>query len=222
LQTEEIEEKTIVKRQIVSQSCIQVHSKKKTTIAVLRLLLGLTVEEFAVLIGKSVSAVTSLETGRLKLSEETAFEVSRQTGVAMAWLLAGAAKEKPYAIDEGDNSKRSFTKELFESVQAHKMTGGKYARTRNPERRLVGAISVVSDWISVYNAAAGTGKAELAVYLMQRFLSELIERLGKDDDDMIRINQNARIITADGLEWAFVRDNETDSISLEPVGKKAA
>jgi transcriptional regulator with XRE-family HTH domain len=197
-------------------------SKKKTTISVLRLQLGLTVEEFAFLIGKSVSAITSLETGRLRLSEETASEISRQTGVSMAWLLTSSAKEKPYSIDEGDGSKRPYTKELFETIQAHKKFGDRYTQTGKPERRLVGSITVISDWISVYTAAVETRKAELAVYLMQQFLGELVERLGKDDDGMMRINQKARIITADGREWAFARDDESHSISLRLIDKKAA
>jgi transcriptional regulator with XRE-family HTH domain len=59
---------------------------------VLRQILGLTVEEFAKLIGKSLTTVNSLETGRLKLSEETAFRISQETGVEMHWLLKGKSK----------------------------------------------------------------------------------------------------------------------------------
>jgi hypothetical protein len=72
---------------------------------------------------KSVSTVTSLETGRLKLSEETAYDIYRQSGVAMKWLLDSNPKEKPYTIDEVDGSKLPYTKELFERIQAHLKKG---------------------------------------------------------------------------------------------------
>ncbi len=94
-------------------SCIQLQSKKKTPVAVLRTKLGLTVKEFAELIGKSVWSVTSLESGRLKLSEETAHDISKETGVEMKWLMDGNPKEKPYETDPVDGSKHPYAKEVF-------------------------------------------------------------------------------------------------------------
>jgi transcriptional regulator with XRE-family HTH domain len=153
-------------------------SKKKTSVAVLRTELGLTVEEFAKLIEKSVSTVTSLETGRLELSDETASKISGETGVAIEWLAEGNPKEKPYRTDEVDSSRHPYKKDLFEQIQAYKKKGITYPR--KPEQRLVGAIAVVLDWISLHNLAHEAGRSELAVYLMRQFLDGLVERLGKD------------------------------------------
>ena len=194
-------------------------SKKKTPVSVLRAELGLTVEEFAKLIEKSVSTVTSLETGRLELSDETALKISGETGVAMEWLAEGNPKEKPYTTDEVDGSRHPYTKDLFEQIQAHKKKGITYPR--KPEQRLVGAIAVILDWISVHNLAHEAGRSELAVYLIRQFLDGLVERLGKDDAAMMQINKGARIIDASGSEWIFSQSNEEagmKGITLEKVG----
>jgi hypothetical protein len=78
--------------------------------------------------------VTSLETGRLNLSEETAIKISDETGVAMKWLLDGKPKKKTYETDPIDGSKHPYTKEIFERIQAHKKKGITYSS--NPNTRL--------------------------------------------------------------------------------------
>jgi hypothetical protein len=165
---------------------------------------------------KSVSTVTSLETGRLKLSEETAYDIYRQSGVAMKWLLDSNPKEKPYTIDEVDGSKLPYTKELFERIQAHLKRGITY--TTNPARILPRALSIVGDWISVYTAADNAGNHELAYYLMRNFLDQLVERLGKDDKATAQLNEKARLYDADGSEWRLV--HEGDQISFSKVEKQ--
>jgi transcriptional regulator with XRE-family HTH domain len=196
------------------------HSKKKTPLAVLRLELGLTVEEFAQLLKKSVSAITSLETGRLRLSDETAVLISKETGVALGWLLAGSPKEKPYTIDPGDDSRQPYTKELFEKVQAHKATGNRYPR--KPERHLIRAIAVITPWLSAYTKASENGNAELAAYLMQRLQDPMVERLNKDDDAFLRLNEGAHIVAPDGTQWGFAKDANGELMleQLTPVPKK--
>jgi transcriptional regulator with XRE-family HTH domain len=192
-------------------------SKKKTPVAVLRTKLGLTVKEFAELIGKSVWSVTSLETGRLNLSEETAIKISDETGVAMKWLLDGKPKEKPYETDPIDGSKHPYTKEIFERIQAHKKKGITYSS--NPNTRLVRAIAAATPWLSVFNAADEAGRSDLAVYLLHQSLDGLVERLGKDDAAMMKINKGARIVDASGSEWIFSQDGagSMKGITLEKV-----
>jgi transcriptional regulator with XRE-family HTH domain len=190
-------------------------STKKTTVAVLRNEIGLSVEQFAALIGRSVSAVNSLETGRLALGEETAFTIQEQTGVEMTWLLSGKSKEPPYIFDQF-GEEHLYTKEVFELIQAQKATG--IAPKERAPWRLVGAMAIASDWLSVYNHAVKAGRGPLASYLMQRFLDGLVERLGQDNDAFMRLNKKARIITADGSEWSFDQNIETGRITLsKPV-----
>lgn len=186
-------------------------SRQKTTVAVLRQLLGLSVEEFGQLIGKSVSTVTKLENGLLKLSAETAIKISHETGVDVEWLMAEDPKEDPYWTDPAWDRKEPYNKELFEKIQAHKKTGRRIRIGRKPARRLTSAIAIAVDWLSVYNAAAesdaaneGEGdKAERVAYLVREFFDGLVKRFGKDDKAFLRLNAGAQIIDADGKEWVF-------------------
>jgi transcriptional regulator with XRE-family HTH domain len=185
-------------------------SKRSTTVAVLRQDLGLSVEEFAKLIDKSVATINSLETGRLNLSEETAFKIQQQTGVEMEWLLKAGPREKPYVLSfEGYGARKPYTKELFEQIQSSK--GRKSYYLEGPQHHLIPAISIVSDWISVYTAAEQTGRGDLAAYLMCQFLDQLVERMGKNDDLFFRLNKNAKIVANDGSEWKFAKQKNEGS-----------
>src|ERR1700722_7063259 len=128
-------------------------SRQKTTVAVLRQLLGLSVEEFGQLIGKSISTVTKLEVGLLKLSVETAVKISHETGVDVEWLMAEDPKEDPYSTDDESNRKEPYSKELFERIQAVKKSGKRIGFGNSPARRFITAVDITSDWLSVYNAA---------------------------------------------------------------------
>jgi transcriptional regulator with XRE-family HTH domain len=185
-------------------------SKRKTTVAVLRQTIGLSVEEFAKLIGKSVATINSLETGRLKLSEETAFEIQEQTGVEMEWLLKAGPREKPYVLSfEGDERRKPYTKELFEQTQSLK--GRKSYYPDNSAHHLIGALLIAADWLSVYTAAEQAGRSDLATYLMCQFLEQLVERMGKDDERFLRLNKESKIVAADGSEWTFAEKKDGDS-----------
>jgi len=185
-------------------------SKRKTTVAVLRQVLGLSVEEFAKLIGKSATTINSLETGRLKLAEETAFKIQEETGVEMEWLLKAAPKEKPYVLSFEDHQRRKpYTKDLFEQTQSLK--GRKSYYSDEPAHHLITAISIVSDWISVYTAAEEAGRGYLATYLMCQFLDQLVERMTKDDKRFLQLNRDAKIVAADGSEWKFSEEKDEDS-----------
>jgi transcriptional regulator with XRE-family HTH domain len=192
-------------------------STKKTPVAVLRHEIGLTVEEFAELIGKSVSAVNSLETGRLALSEETARTIAVQTGVALSWLLNGNAKQKPYRNYTVKGTALPYTRDYFEEVQ--------YARGRKliqpklaplaPELRLWPALNAICQWISVHHRACEDGDGEFACYLMRKAIEPLIERFGKDDKVALEANKYARITLANGDQFGF-RDFNGLGITLVP------
>jgi transcriptional regulator with XRE-family HTH domain len=139
------------------------HSLKKTVVAVLRQMIGLNVEDFGKLIGKSVSTVTKLNNGQLPLSEETAQRIATETGVSIDWLLANDPKITPY-VTEGV----PFEKERFELIQAGKMS-----------RPPITCESLTKDIIAIYRAAAAVGKLELVDYHVRKFLGELKSRLAK-------------------------------------------
>jgi transcriptional regulator with XRE-family HTH domain len=170
------------------------HSRKKTPVAVLRLELGLTVDEFAALIGKSISAVTSLETGRLALSPDTALVIATETGVALDWLLDGNPKEKPYVIEPRNGPRERYTRELFEKIQAAKSKGPQELPN---DLKFTLAINTICPWISVLYKASKDGQLDLAVYLMGKAIDELAERFGKDDEAVLQATEKVRIKVGD-------------------------
>jgi transcriptional regulator with XRE-family HTH domain len=178
-------------------------STKKTTIAVLRAQMGITAEKFAELIRKSLFAVNSLETGRLKLSEETAHRISEETGVVMEWLLDADPDEPPFWFDHADGRKRPWDKLIFEQIQASKLESHASYKDRRPAWRLVRALRTTGRWVSIYCWAEREGKRELAEYLLGRFLDQLAKRLGTDDAGATKLCQNAELRLKDGTQWSF-------------------
>jgi transcriptional regulator with XRE-family HTH domain len=188
-------------------------SFQKTPVAIIRQEIGLSAEAFAELIGKSVSTVTKLETAILKLSEETAYRLSEETGASMQWFLEGDPEAKPYWIDPVDNRRRPWMKQIFELTQSAKEV--RIGKKRHPAWHLKNGIDALSDLLSVYLAATEAGREELALYLIEQCSKKLVERLGKDDKAFLRINQKAHLTTANGLQWRF---RSTDGrISLEQI-----
>ena len=185
-----------------------VRSQRKTTVAVLRQLLGLSVEEFAKLIGKSATTINSLETGRLKLSEETAFTISKETGVEMFWLLKGRPKDKPYTLDESNGEDRPYTKEDYEVTQARKEQ--EPPSKLDPDRLILNGLGSVLNWLPIYAKAQQDGKGYLANYLLHQCLKELAERLGQDYEAVWQARKNTRFIAGDGSKWFLTRYGHGD------------
>ncbi len=179
-------------------------SLQKTPVARLRQILGLSVEAFGELIDKSNSTVTKLETGILKLSEETAHEIAQQTGVAMQWLMEARPEEEPYLLDVFDGHARPWKKEFFETIQASKLEAqAKPFLELRDHSRLVGALRATGRWTSIYCSAVKQKKRGLAIYLMNKFLDELAERLGTDDAGAARVCQDAQLSLKDGSQYSF-------------------
>jgi transcriptional regulator with XRE-family HTH domain len=186
-------------------------SLKTTTVAVLRTMLGLSIDEFGELIGKAPSTIKSLESGRLALSHDTAIEISLQTGVALEWLLNGNPKKSPVVITSPNGAQEPYSKEHFERIQAKRQ---KPAPLTAPEDRIWPALVNVTDWLSVYHHAVDTGKADLVRYLMQKFLDDLVTRFGKDDAAFLEANTKTRIVTARGSQLEFIRHGNGNCVVL--------
>jgi transcriptional regulator with XRE-family HTH domain len=194
-------------------------SQQKTTVAVLRALLGLTVAQFAELIGKSVSTVNKLEVGLLALSEETAFRIKNQTGVSVAWLLNGNSKQKPYVERLPDGSTVLYTKERFERIQAGKLQPDDESQEKTHYDR---AIMILAGCFNAYLHAQDKGEGDLAEYVMRNFVDEFVTRFGKDTERFIRIMGKGGIIRPDGRRRFFVQagDGVTLSLMLDKPAKK--
>jgi len=164
-------------------------SSKRTTVAALRTTLGLSVEQFAELIGKSVSTVKSLETpGRLNLSEDTAVKISDETGISARWLLEGDP-DKPMVCAPGwENAKFDgsyddrYGRGTFEMVQAGKQIAKDPARKRylRQQKRDAQSLELCSQWFGILAAARKDGKQEVAEYLLSQFIDQMKKRFGYD------------------------------------------
>ena len=147
-----------------------------TKVSITRNVSGETAEEFAGLIGKSISTLRSLETNRLVLSEATAQAISHATGVSAKWLLSGAATS-PLTADGS-----AFTAQTY---AAHRL------RVRNKERgadtsKVLLQVYLPCDLLrviaSVY-AAFENGSAELAAHRVEKFANEMAKSFGGAKDE---------------------------------------
>lgn len=84
----------------------------RTNLSRLRLALSLNQTAFARLLGRSLAAIQSLETGRLDLSRQLAGEVSSITGVSSRWLLDNNLDEEPY-----DMVGKPWTLQTYQKLQ---------------------------------------------------------------------------------------------------------
>jgi len=84
-------------------------SRKRTTAAVLRSILEIKDSEMAALLGCSVNTIWSVESGRLALSESLAMRMAHETGIGLAWLLAGDPTAPPV-----NNAGRPFDRQFHE------------------------------------------------------------------------------------------------------------
>lgn len=64
-------------------------------LAVLRTTIGLTQKELGSLVNRAARTIQSIELGKLPLTEELALKTAHETGVDVAWLLAGKPDVPP-------------------------------------------------------------------------------------------------------------------------------
>jgi transcriptional regulator with XRE-family HTH domain len=178
-------------------------SSKRTTLSVLRALLGLSVEELANLIDKSVPTIRSLESGRLKLGEETARRIAKETGVSIYWLLAADPSKEPFSEDDL-GVRWPYSKEIFELIQVQ---GDKSPFTQpeiTPAVLHAATVRHCLDWLPIFASAQKAGKGDLAVFSLRRFFAEMGERFGADHKVAREASRDSRLITPDGEKYAFL------------------
>jgi transcriptional regulator with XRE-family HTH domain len=88
-------------------------SSQSHTLAVLRILAGLTQKEMAEILSCSAPTIQAIELGRLNLSEKLAGYASLKTGINLAWLLNNDVAQPPVDIKG-----QPYTKATFEHFQA--------------------------------------------------------------------------------------------------------
>jgi transcriptional regulator with XRE-family HTH domain len=149
------------------------HSSEAHNVARLRVFIGEKQEAFAKLIGCSVHTLQSIETGRLKLSEDLAWRMSGATGVHFRWLMDNNLSAK-FASASGGR----YSKSEFERVQANKKVG-------SPEfvQHMVRdyAASFYGQIRAILSSAGKKDLAEVAVWKVAKFLDDCREEFGHDE-----------------------------------------
>jgi len=89
-------------------------SLQSHTLAVLRILVGLTQKEMAEALECSAPTIQAIELGKLKMSDRLAELCSLKTGISLNWLLKNDVNQPPV-----DVMGRKYTRSTFEEYQAH-------------------------------------------------------------------------------------------------------
>ena len=143
-------------------------SRCKTTVAALRAFLGIKDFEFAEIIKRSTATVHSLESGRLKLSDQLAWEISIQTGVALGWLKRG----DPKAPMRGHSA--PYSRELFARARAKGISDFDLVEV------LLYPLECYAEVRSILRSALKRGNFEPAAYKLEKALKQLEREFGRD------------------------------------------
>jgi len=141
-------------------------SERKTTIAVLRSILEIKVEEFSELARCSPDLVRKMENGDRPCSDSSATTLEISTGCSRQWILAGDRKSPCLAY----NGAR-YSKPFFAEYRASKLCGGNFSIGV-----AVNVCGVLPQLNSMAEAAAENGR--LAVFLVK--LKDSLETLRKE------------------------------------------
>ena len=167
-------------------------SEQRTTVAVLRAIIGETTHEFARATGLSLSAVEKLESGRLKLSDSIAQRISFETGASTKWLLGGNTRIPPLLdistpeflagqehldIATGNADAPLFTADVYRRVRAARLSGqsptpdGHHSRDEQ-------IICVLLRLLCIYCAARKRGEDAMALFRLDSAEAELAREFG--------------------------------------------
>jgi DNA-binding XRE family transcriptional regulator len=149
------------------------HSSQKHNVSRLRVLIGEKQESFAKLIGCSVHTLQSIETGRLKLSEELARRISAATDVDLTWLRENDLKAKPCVA----NSTFLYTPSAFENAQRQTQLGTPdFISALAPDY----VLASYGQLRAIISNAAKKGEGGVVIWKIGRFIDELRQDYGHD------------------------------------------
>ncbi len=197
-------------------------SSQSHTLAVLRILLGLTQKEMAAVLQCSTPTIQAIELGRLNLSEKLAGLASLQTGINLAWLLNNDVTRPPI-----DTKGKTYTKETFEQFQSTN------AIRKDP--RMENEIAIFCrNQISVrlhalLLRAYRNDNTDLCVYKLSKAFDELEKQFGVTTDDRKAIKPvkrtpkfEAEVKKDERLSWWEFASRFFDVLDQEEKKKIAA
>lgn len=146
-------------------------SLKRTTPAVLRSIIGIKDIEWAEILNCSTATIHSVESGRLRLSDELARKMAHESGVALSWLLDGEVEAEPI-------SKRNepYTREAFDQHRALRDVRAATEGWMLP----LDAMSLYGQMRAILSSADSAGNYPLARYKVAKMLKALAVEFGQD------------------------------------------
>jgi len=195
-------------------------SQRKTTIAVLRGILGPIhgqEDRFARLAQRSPSWVKKVSAGHIPLSEETARILNLETGIALDWLM-GSPEAPPVGA-----AGRPYTSADFEWHRAG-------AKAGEPRTRSSGFPFTLALKIAAIGSAAGDkGRAGLFLWRLQTFLDECAQEFGSDgtaraiaEAELRKAPHLARVAFHDkGFDFTTLNDKRTIAALTKATKGKA-
>ena len=148
-------------------------SSGMTTSAVLRTILGIKDAEMAELLGCSRHTIHSLESGRLKLSDELATKMFHETGISVDWLLKGDPSAPAIAAN-----REPYSRETFEKTQANK----KWFDRQHPWFRSNDALGFCAQLVAILESANARKNYFMAAYKVGAALESLRKQFGQDTE----------------------------------------
>lgn len=187
-------------------------SKKRTPAAILRVILGVKDAEMAELLNCARATIHSLESGRLRMSEEMAKRMFHETEISPEWLLAGDPEAPPVSA-RGE----PYTKEIFDHAQAEKTR-----RNRPPgEWLMMDALDLSARLVAVLTSASNRNEYFMANYKAGRAIQALAKEFGQEPTvyaptSLAHINADQALAVTDKMREGF----EQIALQMEalPVG----
>lgn len=149
-------------------------SPQRHTLAVLRVLIGLTQKELANLLKRSVVTIQKIELGKLPLGADLADEIAGQCDVDLQWLLENDVSKPPL-----DVWRQPYTKSTFEKRQAFlqaKCDG------EDPAWAKFGIWAQVTEYLAIAGSAAKKNQFQLFNYKLRKAFNGLKAEFGFDFD----------------------------------------
>jgi len=140
-------------------------SEERTKVAILRSTIGVSAEEFAKMTGRTIHTVKSLESGRLKLSEDLADRIAVVTGVSTAWLFDDKRTGPPVRLD-GNVVTRENAEYWYATIRAFWDKDARNAATSKGR--------IISDILQDI-LARDERKFWVAAYRADRFIDKLVK-----------------------------------------------
>jgi transcriptional regulator with XRE-family HTH domain len=147
-------------------------SKGKTTLAVLRGIIGITAEQMGKRLGCSKHTINSIEIGRIKLGEERAQKLSQSTGVSLSWLLANNPAVPPVT-----SHGVAYTHALSVEYEAKKK---RFYDQQRPWFRRSNAIGFCAQLFAILENANAQKKYFMATYKVDESIKKLQQEFGQD------------------------------------------